>query len=325
MGTMSPLPAPFAALTPLLPEEQVGAVTAVQPISMGLSGAGVYAVSTTAGELVLRVQSQQQGPSDWTQQLRILRRAADAGVAPPLIHVDEGARAVVSRRVAGVLLPVALRDPAQRSAALASVVAQLRALHALDATDVEVRDPLVHARRQLARQRVRPGFPPWAGGLESALDAIEETLSGDPRRVVSHNDLNPGNVLWDGTRAWLVDWEVSGLAHPFYDLAALAMFIGLDATAAHRLLAQLDDNAVGGAAEVTFAALRRLVALLAGVTFLSMVPDLALLPPSALTLAECHAGMRAGTLDLQDPAGRAAFALGLLRTGLEGAGDGPPR
>ncbi len=131
--------------------------------------------------------------------------------------------------------------------------------------------------------------------------------------------MNPGNILWDGTRAWLVDWEVAGLTHPFYDLAVLAMFLQLDAAAAHDLLAQQEQRPIDDGARAVFAALRRLAALLCGTIFASMVPDLGLLPASAPTLTACYAEMRAGKLDLQDPRGRGAFALALLRLGTDGS------
>ena len=325
---MSALIPEFAAIAALLPEEHVGTVTAIQPISMGASGAGVYAVSTTRGELVLRVHPEGGDASHWTQQLSVLRRAAERGVAPALVYVDEAARAIVSTRVEGVAgmpLAAALADPGQRGAVLASVVDQLRALHALDPAGVEERDPLAYARGQHATQRARPGFPAWAAALDPIFDAIEGTLARDPRRVVSHNDLNPGNILWDGARAWLVDWAVAGLAHPFYDLAVLAMFLQLDDATAHGLLAQYEQRPIVDGARATFAALRRLAALLCGLTFASLVPDLGLLPASAPTLAAFYAEMRAGTLDLQDPRGRGAFALALLHLGTGGgAAQSPP-
>lgn len=308
-------PAELAALAHLLPEERVGTVTAVQPISAGLSGASVYAVSSTRGELVLRVNAPRADTSLWTQQLRILRRASDAGVAPAIVHVNEAARAIVSTRVAGMSLGAALADPANRAPAVASVIAQLRALRSLDTAGIEERVPLPHARRELATQRARPGFPAWAAALEPIFDAIEAVLARDARRVVCHNDLNPGNILWDGARVWFVNWEVAGLNHPFYDLAVLAMFLRLEDAVAHQLLAQLEDRPVNGDARATFAALRRIAALLCGLVFASMVDDLTLLPAQAPTLTECYAGLRAGTLDFQDPRGRGAFALALLRLG----------
>jgi aminoglycoside phosphotransferase (APT) family kinase protein len=205
---------------------------------------------------------------------------------------------------------------------MTGVVAQLRALHALDATDVPVRDAVAYARGCWEAQRVRPRFPSWAGGLSTALDDIADELARDPRRVFSHNDLNPGNVLWDGARAWLVDWDAAGLNHPFYDLAALAMFLALDDDAAHGLLSLQERAPVDERGRATFALLRRLVALASGLTFLGLVPDLTIVPAptrgDAPTLQACYAELRAGTLSLQDPKGRAALGLALLRIGTEG-------
>ena len=64
--------------------------------------------------------------------------------------------------------------------------------------------------------RSRPGFPSWAASLSPTFDAIAAMLSADPRRVLSHNDVNPMNVLWDGERTWPVDREVAALGHPHY-------------------------------------------------------------------------------------------------------------
>ncbi|WP_163592603.1 phosphotransferase, partial [Klebsiella pneumoniae] len=46
----------------------------------------------------------------------------------------------------------------------------------------------------------------------------------EPAPVSSHNDLNPRNILYDGRRLWLVDWEAAFLPDRYFDLAALANF-----------------------------------------------------------------------------------------------------
>jgi aminoglycoside phosphotransferase (APT) family kinase protein len=302
-------------LAHLLPEAAVGAVTAVRPIVAGLSGAGVWAVTAGRGELVLRVAAPDPA---WDQQLRVLRRAADAGVAPAIVHVDQAARAVVSERVAGVPLPAALATAADRGAVIVGVVDQLRAVHALDPAGVEPRDALAHARGLHAAQRARPGFPAWAADLGPVFDAAQAALDRDPRRAVCHNDLNPGNVLWDGARAWLVDWDVAGLGHPLYDLAALAMFLQLDDGVARGLLARHEGGVPDAVAVEVLGALRRVAALLTGLLFTSMVPDLAALPAAVPALSSVYAGLRTGALDLQQARGRAAFGLALLGLGAPG-------
>lgn len=302
------------AVARYLPPEVAGEVAEVRFLSSGLSGAGVYAVTSSRGELVLRVQPEPEF-GRWEQQSLVLRRAAERGVAPAVLHVDEEERAIVSARAPGRPLAAALADPAQRRRALDGVVVQLRALHAVGPDGVGERDPVAWLRGLLVAQRPRPGFPGWAEGIEPIAAEGAAVLDGDRRRVVSHNDLNPGNVVWDGERAWLVDWEVAGLGHPFYDLAALAMFLQLDESAALALLAEQEQRPIDDEERITFAALRRLAAVLCGLTLLAMVPDLTVLPSPPPSLAEFYAGLRAGAHDLASPGGRGAFALALLRAG----------
>jgi aminoglycoside phosphotransferase len=315
-------PAPdHAALRRLLPEDRVGVVERIEPLTLGLSGAGVHAVTTSRGAYVLRVQGRQVDEASFAQQLRILRRAADAGVAPAVVHVDEAARAVVSVRVPGMPMAAALADPARRGAVFASLVDRLRTVHALDPSGIVAHDLLAFARATWEAGRERPGFPPWATSLAPTFEALAAALARDPRRVVSHNDVNPVNVLWDGARAWLVDWEVAGLAHPHFDLATLALFSRLADDVALDLVARHDGAAPDERSRATFRGLRQFAGLFCGLTFLGMVDDLRVRPAPTLadapSLLDCYTAMRAGGLDLQTARGRASFGLALLRTAFE--------
>jgi thiamine kinase-like enzyme len=307
------------ALRALLPADRLGVVRAVQPIRGGLSGARVYAVSTARGEYVLRIQAERADEALWAEQLLVLRRAADNGVAPLIVHVDKAAGAIVSARIPGVPLGAALNDPTQRHAFLTSVVDRLRVLHGLDRSAVTERNPVTYARDIARVQRARPGFPSWAAGLDATLASAAGVLANDAGRVVSHNDLNPSNLIWDGERTWLVDWDVAGLGHPHYDLATLAMFLNLSRETTLGLIALHDEESPDETTLVNFAALRRLSALLCGVMFLSLVPDLNIAPANPSTLVECYGEMRGGTLDLQTTRGRAKFGLALLQVGVDQA------
>jgi len=317
---MPALPAQLAPLLAHLPEDRVGAVAGIEPITMGLSGAGVYAVTAARGEFVLRVQAAGGDQAIFARQVRLLRRVAEAGIAPAVIHVDETAQAVLSMRIPGRPLGAALGDPAQRPRAVASVIDGLRALHALEPADVVPSDPVGFARAAWQAQRTRPGFPSWAAALEPILQAATAVLARAPHRVVSHNDVNPGNILWDGARAWLVDWEVAGLNHAHYDLAVFAMFLRLDDDSAFGLVERHDGAPPDDQARATFKALRQLAAALCGLTVLGTVGDLSVRPSparaDALSLGDCYAAMRTGQFDVRTPRDRASFGLALLAEAL---------
>ena len=40
--------------------------------------------------------------------------------------------------------------------------------------------------------------------------------------TLCHNDLLPANVVDDGDRLWLIDWEYAGIGNPLFDLAGVA-------------------------------------------------------------------------------------------------------
>ena len=58
-------------------------------------------------------------------------------------------------------------------------------------------------------------------GHVAGLARIRAEYPWEPQ-VSAHNDINPRNVLFDGERLWLVDWELAFRSDPFADLANVA-------------------------------------------------------------------------------------------------------
>jgi thiamine kinase-like enzyme len=54
--------------------------------------------------------------------------------------------------------------------------------------------------------------------------------------VPCHRDPVPGNLLLVGERLWLIDWEYSAMASPYWDLAILCNEVDLDQAQSRRLL-----------------------------------------------------------------------------------------
>jgi thiamine kinase-like enzyme len=62
--------------------------------------------------------------------------------------------------------------------------------------------------------------------------------------VPCHDDLLPGNLLWDGARVRIVDWEYAGMGDRFFDLANLAVNNDFGPAAEERLLQSYFEGAV---------------------------------------------------------------------------------
>ena len=68
---------------------------------------------------------------------------------------------------------------------------------------------------------------------ERVLSLLE---ADESKPVPSHRDPVPGNLLLDDRRLWLIDWEYSAMASPYWDLAILCNEAGLDLAMSRRLL-----------------------------------------------------------------------------------------
>lgn len=304
-----------------LPLDLRGPATTTTPISAGLSGAGVFRVESGGRSFVLKVAAESESTTDWRRALRVQQLAADAGLSPRVVHVDEERRAVVTDFVADRSFATFFRSPSTHEDALAQLGQTVRRIHALPIpADAQGRDPRVFLAQMW--EVVRSGFalPPFVG------DAVRHALAEDPpsgaRAVLGHNDLNPGNIVYDGEAIVLLDWAASGPADAFYDLATLAVFLRMDDGDCLRLLSAYDGSDVSALPD-RFLYSRRLVAALAGTMQLFIARQMkhpgatgAETLDATLPLGEFYQRMSAGELRLGTADGQWAFGLALLKVSL---------
>lgn len=301
------------------PAESFGEILSAEPASFGLSGASVTFVETSKGDFVLRVIND----PDLPLCSLAMRLASEHSLGPPLLVADDERRFTITERIKGSPIASVLGDPGQRGMAIASIVSFLRNLHSVptEGLDLSTKDPLRVCLRLFAEQSVGNGFPAWALPLRERLVEDEAVISADPRRCWSHNDFNPTNILWDGSRVWLVDWQDSGLTHPYYDLAVLTTFLTVPDEAALGLLTGQEGERITDEQVETFWSLRRVATILMASTFLSLVPDAGLLPAMELeeapSLTECYGLMASGELNLQGSYGQRLFGLALFRQAVD--------
>jgi thiamine kinase-like enzyme len=72
--------------------------------------------------------------------------------------------------------------------------------------------------------------------LMRAAEALE-AAAGTAPPVFGHNDLLAANVIDDGTRLWLIDWDYAGFATPLFDLGGLSANNGFDEAMDEAMLA----------------------------------------------------------------------------------------
>ena len=302
-----------------LPADLRGPATTFTTISGGLSGAGVHRVDAHGKVFVLKISNSNESIESWRARLEILGLAAAAGVAPRVIHADEARRAVLSVFVAGKPFAATYGDPRTRDAAVGDLGRTLRRVHDLSvpaAAESRARREVLAAT--WAGLSATAGIPAFVG------DAVRRVLDETPPRsgrdaVLSHNDVNPGNLVYDEERILLVDWDAAGRNDPYYDLAAIALFYRMDNETCRQLLAAHDGEPVAEIPPV-FAYLRRLIAVLCAVMGMQLSNggdavqsgEIETLE-STLSLGEFYQKLRAGEVRLDSPDGVRNFGLALIK------------
>ena len=146
------------------------------------------------------------------------RAAAAAGIGPPALAFDPGLGCLVTEFVEG--RPV---EPPELRARIPELAAALRTIHAggeLPATFDAF--AVVEQYGRIAEAR-GAAPPPGFGELADGARAIRAALSGPEHAPVPcHNDLLSANLLDDGRRLRILDWEYAGMGDRHFDLGNLA-------------------------------------------------------------------------------------------------------
>ncbi len=153
------------------------------------------------------------------------RAAAAAGVSPPVRHAAPGV--LVIDFIAGhSLLPAQVRADQARCVGLVMRAHREVARH--------LRGPALafnvfHILRDYAHT-IRSGESRHHAVLPrlAAIAATLEAGAGASTTVFGHNDLLAANIIDDGTRLWLIDWDYAGFGTPLFDLGGLSANNGFD-------------------------------------------------------------------------------------------------
>ena len=203
--------AAFASTYGNAPVECLGA------ISGGASGAVVLRVRSGPHTHLLRVEVRRL-PMRNPHQYACMTIAADAQVAPALHYVDAEAGIALMDYIEQVPLaqfPAGEAGVARALGALAARLQEAPAFPTLGDWRATVGRLVGHIETLCA-----PGL------LDAHRAGFERLCATTPwdaaTHVASHNDPNPRNLLFDGERLWLIDWEASYRNDPMVDVAIMA-------------------------------------------------------------------------------------------------------
>ncbi len=186
--------------------------------------AAVIRLTMQGADYLLRVEGPPSPMRDPRRHYVCLEIAADAGVAPRLLHADVDHGIAISRFIHAA--PGVNPPSAERMRAIAETV---KTLHGAPLFPPLM--PYLDCVDRLMEQLHSTGILP-PGAVEEHLRLYSKLAAAYPRHdrelVSSHNDLNPSNVLFVGQRPWIVDWEAAFAADRYVDIAAIVNFFAAD-------------------------------------------------------------------------------------------------
>jgi thiamine kinase-like enzyme len=196
-----------------------------------------------------------------TNELAASRAAEAAGLSPAVVHAEPGV--LVLDFIEGrTFAPEDVRDPRN----LDRLVDLVRRCH----RDVPrfLRGPaaifwVFHVLRDYGHtlEEGNSSHKPRLADLLGRAERLEAAV-GPIDVVFGHNDLLAANIIDDGRRLWLLDWEYSGFNSPLFDLGGLASNSQMPADLAEALLGRyfgrpVDDALRRRAGAMTAASLLR--------------------------------------------------------------------
>jgi Ser/Thr protein kinase RdoA (MazF antagonist) len=287
-------------------------VDALTLLKGGVSGALIYRVEAGDRACLLRLEPERIALEHRRRGFDCMQAAAAVGVAPRVHYADPLAGVAVMDFVESRPLSAHPDGPAGLVRELGRLVARVQTAAPFprlgDGGDV--------IELLLAGLAGSGLFAPGLlDGHAEGLARIRAACPWDPSSLVSsHNDLNPRNMLFDGRRMWLVDWELAFRHDPLFDLAILSTELACTPELEDVLLTSALGHAPGQGLRARLRLMRLLTRLFYGCVVLETFAGRPRAAPErsldALTPAEFRRAVAEGRLGSGQP--ETAYAFGKM-------------
>lgn len=227
----------------------------IRLLNGGLSSALAFKIIVRGNPYLLKVL-RAEVISDPAKEFACMQAAAEAGIAPRIRYASIEDRVLITDFVEARPYP---EDAS--SLLIPQIVPTLRRLHSLPQFP-KVVDYFGAIDRFIERFQAEKILP--VNETEELFSRYAEVQKVYPRQtdlVASHNDLKPQNMLYDGKRIWLVDWESAFLNDQYVDLAIVANFFVKDEAQEEAFLSAYFEEPAGEYRLARFYLMRQAVSM----------------------------------------------------------------
>jgi len=193
-------------------------ITDLALLAGGLSGSAVYRIELHGKSYTLKLnlaEDQAAGSN------RALHQAVTAGIAPALYYANPSKGVTISDFI--VPQPASVVFSPERL--ISEMATTIKAIHEIpfEGSSISVFEKVGELIGEFQAHGKLSG--PVFDDCFKRYETIKRQYPlAAADQVFSHNDLNPNNILCDGKRLWVIDWDVASLNNRYIDLANAANF-----------------------------------------------------------------------------------------------------
>lgn len=208
--------------------EVASALKSNQPVELkaiggGYSGGHLYSMHLDNTDYIIRRTGGVYGPVGIPQEVAIVEEASLAGICPKLYYANAATGLMIMEKIDNILpSEFSPRLLTATPEILAQMAAHLRAIKKLNPDSGIVTNRFDSVFFKTAVDSIDKELLP-----ATERKTIEEILSwpiDTAQKVVTHNDLHGRNLLYDGKKLYIIDWEMAGWGPPDHDVACFCNF-----------------------------------------------------------------------------------------------------
>jgi aminoglycoside phosphotransferase (APT) family kinase protein len=275
-------------------------------LTAGLSSALVFRIVVRGRPYLLRVITRTDEMADPTTQFACMRTAAQRGIAPHVLYTSVEDRLSITDFIEARAFSA--------EDARADLPATLRTLHSLPPFPPPkggnyfdmVDGFMARLTRSLPEREARE-----LSAVYSQVGPVYPRHDGSSR-VSCHNDLKAENILFDGRRVWLVDWEAAFWNDRYVDLGVVANFAVNGEAEEKEFLRSYFEEPAGEYRQARLFLARQVLHVFYATVFLSLAAAAGQAIDTradAPTFADFHRQMLAGEISLADAGAKLRYGL----------------
>lgn len=187
-------------------------ITELQKLTSGLSGVEIYSFDLNQKPYILR-HTPNIAPDKNISLYKVIQSAAKLNTTPPIKYSDPHKGILVQERISN-------ETPAflglSKDFQMTEILKLLRQMQGIQTHGPKV-DNIRYITSLESQLRNKWGCLP--SNIEKAISEVGEVPASPDQLTFTHNDFHFNNLLWDGRRLWVIDFDDAGPGDSMFDFA----------------------------------------------------------------------------------------------------------